>query len=61
MALNLTGIIEILGQIPDLLEPIPDILVGIAEIAIFAAAIALCVGIVYAVKVMVENAMKMKK
>ena len=57
--LDLSGIITILGQIPDILDPIPDILAALAEVAIYGAVIALAIGIVYSLRGYIEKLLKM--
>lgn len=47
---DLSFIITILGQIPDILTPIPTILAALAEVAIYGAIIGLVIGIVYGLR-----------
>jgi hypothetical protein len=61
MALDLTNITNILGQIPDILEPIPSILAALAEVAIYGAVIGLAVGIVYGLRNYIQQLLDFKK
>lgn len=61
MALDLTNITNILGQIPDILEPIPEILAALAEVAIYGAVIGLAVGIVYGLRNYIQQLLNFKK
>lgn len=59
IGMDLSGIITILGQIPDILAPIPDILAALAEVAIYGAIIGLAIGIVYSLRKYIEKLLKM--
>jgi hypothetical protein len=57
--MDLSSIITILGQIPNILQPIPDILAALAEVAIYGAVIGLAIGIVYSLRKYIEKLLKM--
>jgi hypothetical protein len=59
--MDLSSIVTILGQIPDILEPIPAILAALAEVAIYGAVIGLAIGIVFGLRKYIQQLLNFKK
>ena len=58
--MNLTAIVDLLNQIPDILAPVPDIIIAVVGIVMLLAGCALAIGIVSAVKKMIEDGLDFK-